>query len=307
MVSAKLAVTLGAAWLIFRHVDWVVLLELLASADPIRLALAGLVLSAQFMIMVWRWQIVIELLGGPAVAVAPLTIALGRSMLIGQPLPSTVGADVVRMVVLSRQIGFTLAARSVVCDRLLALAMLVALVVVTLPLFAWLVESGEALVAIAAVSLAGLAAFIAVLAQPGWLFALPWLGENWRILVGDLRRAFTSGARGYIALLLALATHLFGVLLIYELAQALATRISLLDCLLIVPPTLLISSVPISLGGWGVREGALAAGFVLVGATSEAGVATSVLFGLTGPLIGLVTELATPLVRMREVPPKDAA
>jgi hypothetical protein len=56
-----------------------------------------------------------------------------------------------------------------------------------------------------------------------------------------------------------------------------------------------------------VREGALAAGFVLVGATSEAGVATSVLFGLTGPLIGLVTELATPLVRVRETPPKDAA
>jgi hypothetical protein len=307
MVSARLAVTLGAAWLIFRHVDWVVLLELLARADPIRLALAGLVLSAQFMIVVWRWQIVIELLGGPAVAVAPLAIALGRSMLIGQPLPSTVGGDVVRMVALSRQIGFTLAARSVVCDRLLALAVLVTLVVVTLPFFAWLVESGEVFVAIAAVSLTGLAAFIAVLAQPGWLFALPWLGDHWATLVGDLRCAFTSGARGHVALLLTLATQLFGILLIHELAGAVATPISLLDCLLIVPPTLLISSVPISLGGWGVREGALAAGFVLVGATSEAGVATSVLFGLTGPLIGLVTELATPLVRMREVPPKDAA
>src|SRR5262249_19135502 len=128
MVSARLGVTLGAAWLIFRYVDWVALLELLARADPIRLALAGLVLSALFMIRVWRWQIVIELLGGPAVAVARLAIALGRSMLIGQPLPSTIGVDVVRMVVLSRQIGLTLAARSVVCDRLLGLAMLVALV-----------------------------------------------------------------------------------------------------------------------------------------------------------------------------------
>jgi len=301
--AARLAVTLGAAWLIFSHIDWMVLLGLLARADPIRLALAGLVLSAQFTIMVWRWQFVIELSGGPAVAFAPLAIALGRSMLIGQPLPSTVGGDVVRMVVLSRQIGLTLAARSVVCDRLLALAMLVALVVVTLPLFARLVESGPAFVAIAVVSVVGLAAFIAVLAQPGWLFAVPRLGKHWAILVGDLRRAFTSGMRGQIALLLALATHLFGILLIYELARAVATPISLFDCLLIVPTTLLISSVPISLGGWGVREGALAAGFVLVHATSEAGVATAVLFGLTGPLIGLVTELASPLVRMRKIPP----
>ena len=59
-------------------------------------------MAAPFIIVVWRWQIVIELLGGPAIAVAPLAIALGRSMLIGQPLPSTVGGDVVRVVVLSR-------------------------------------------------------------------------------------------------------------------------------------------------------------------------------------------------------------
>jgi len=306
-VSIRLAVTLGAAWLIFSHVDWVVLLGLLARADAVRLARAGLVLFAQFVIMVWRWQIVIELIGGPAIAVVPLAVALGRSMLIGQPLPSTVGGDVVRTVVLSRHVGLMIAARSVVCDRLLALAVLVALVAITLPLFAWLVDSGGAFAAIAAVSVAGLAAFIAVLAQPTWLFALPWLGEHWATLAGDLRRAFTSGTRGHIALLLAVATHLFGILLIYELARAVETSISLLECLLIVPPTLLISSVPISLGGWGVREGALAAGFVLVGATSEAGVATSVLFGLTGPLVGVVTELATPLVRMREFPPKDAA
>lgn len=307
MTSARLCVTLGAAWFILDHVDWAVLLGLLVRADPIRLALAGLVLSVQFAIMVWRWQIIIELIGGRGVAGGPLVIALGRSMLIGQPLPSTVGGDVVRMVVLSRQIGLTLAARSVICDRILALAVLVALVVVTLPLFAWLVEAGPAFVAIALVSVGGLAAFLLVFAQPRWLLAVPWLGDHSATLIGDLRQVLVRGTRGHVALLLALATHLSGILLIHELARAVGTPISLLDCLLIVPPTLLISSVPISLGGWGVREGALSAGFVLVGMSGEAGVATSVLFGLTGPLIGLITELATLLMRMPETPPKDAS
>jgi hypothetical protein len=105
---------------------------------------------------------------------------------------------------------------------------------------------------------------------------------------------------------LAFATHLFGILLIHELAGAVATPITFVDCLLIVPPALLISSVPFSLAGWGVREGALAAGFVLVGSSSEAGVATSILFGLTGPLIGLLTEFTTPFVRAREIRAKDA-
>src|SRR5262245_52253303 len=108
MVFVKLAVTLGAAWLILHHVDWGMLLALLARADPIRLALGGFVLSAQFIIMVWRWRIVITLLGGPTVAMDSLAIALGRGMIIGQPLPSTLGGDVVRMVMLSRQIGFKL-------------------------------------------------------------------------------------------------------------------------------------------------------------------------------------------------------
>jgi glycosyltransferase 2 family protein len=304
---ARLAVTLGAACLIFVHIDWAVVLSLFLRADPIRLALAGLVLSSQFVIMVWRWQLAIELLDGGRVAGGVLAIALGRSMLIGQPLPSTVGGDAVRILTLSRNTRLGLAARSVICDRMTALAMLVALVVVTLPFFAWQVEAGPAFIALAAVSLGGAATFLLFLAHPRSVSGLPWLGSHAATVATDARQAFIGGTRGYLILFLALATHLFGVLLVYELARALATPISLLDCLLIVPPTLLISSVPISLGGWGVREGTLAAAFVLVGATSETGVATSILFGLTGPLIGLVTELATPLVRMREVPPKDAA
>jgi len=304
MASGRLLVTLAAAWYIFSKVDWVTLLDLLAHADPVQLALAAVLLVAQLMVMAWRWQIVIELLGGPVVPVASLIIALGRGMLLGQPLPSTIGGDAVRTVVLSPRIGFALAVRSVICDRILALAILVALVVVTLPLFAWFIESGRAFVTLAVVAIAGLATFIAVVAQPSVLSGMPWLGAHLSTLVNDLRRSLTCGKRSLSLLVLALTTHIFGILLIYQLARAVATPISLLACSLIVPPALLIASIPISLGGWGLREGVLAAGFVMVGATSEAGVATSILFGLTGPLIGLLTELATPL--MRTLPSKDA-
>jgi glycosyltransferase 2 family protein len=304
---ARLAVTLLAAWLIYVHIDWAVLLRLLLRADPVRLALAAVVLSVQFVIMAWRWHLVIELLGGPAVGFGPLAIALGRGMLIGQPLPSTVGGDVVRTLALSRRLGLTLAARSVICDRILALAILLALVVVSLPFFAWFVETRSAFLAVSAVSVGGLAAFLVFLAQPRWLAALPRIGAYGTTITADVLQVFTSGMRGQLVVVLALASHLFGVLLIHELAYAVAAPIPLMSCLLIVPPALLISSVPVSLAGWGVREGALAAGFVLVGSSSEAGVATSILFGLTGPLSGLLTELATPFVRPHEIRAKDAA
>jgi glycosyltransferase 2 family protein len=306
-ISARLAVTLGAAWLVFSNIDWTILLGLIARVDPLRLALAGVVLSVQFAIMVRRWRIVIEFLGDGNVATAPLALALGRGMLIGQPLPSTVGGDVVRTVLLSRHTGMAIATRAVVCDRITSVAMLAGLVVVTLPLFGWRVGIGPTFLTLSIISLGALAVFVTVLARPGWFTAVPWIGSYAATLGNDAKGILVNRERGASVLLLALAIHLLGVLLIHQLAHALGSAISLVDCLLIVPATLFISAVPISLGGWGVRDGALAAGFVMMGLSSEEGVATSVLFGLTGPLIGLLAELATPLVRMRVAAPSDRA
>jgi len=303
VMIARLAVTFAAAWFVFEHVDWVLVAGLFTHADLSRLVLGALVLVVQFAVMVWRWQIIIEALGGQSVARAQLAIALGRSMLLGQPLPSTVGGDVVRTVVLSNHIGIAIAARSVISDRIVALGVLIVLVVAMLPFFPLEAGAGSAFVALAAVSLGSLAAFFLLLTHPDWFSRMPWIGSRPALVIMDLRQML--GKRR--VLLLSLATHLLGVLLIYELARALAVPMSFFQCMVIVPPTLLVSAVPISLGGWGVREGALAAGFALVGASAEAGVATSVLFGLTGPLIGLIAEFASPLVRMRQVPSKDAA
>jgi uncharacterized membrane protein YbhN (UPF0104 family) len=305
-LSARLTVSLAAAWLVFTNIDWAILLGLIARVDPVRLAFAGLVLSIQFAIMVWRWRIIVEFLGKSQVAAGPLAVALGRSMLIGQPLPSTVGGDVVRTVILSRHTGMAIAARAVVCDRVTALAALVTLVALTLPLFAYRVGVEPIFLVLVVVSLGSLAVFVAVLARPNWLSNLPWIGGYAAMLANDTRQVLVSRERGSLVLLLGLATHLFGVLLIYELAHAVGSAISLVDCTLIVPATLLISAIPISLGGWGVRDGVLAAGFAMMNMSSEQGVATSILFGLTGPLIGLIAEFATPFLRMRAAP-RDGA
>jgi len=50
--------------------------------------------------------------------------------------------------------------------------------------------------------------------------------------------------------------------------------------LVIVPLTLLSMLLPVSIGGWGVREAAAAALWPLAGLSAESGVATSILYGL---------------------------
>ena len=64
------------------------------------------------------------------------------------------------------------------------------------------------------------------------------------------------------------------------LVGALGEPVSLLTCLLVVPPALLITAVPITISGWGVREGAMIIGLGLGGISSETAVAASLVYGL---------------------------
>jgi uncharacterized membrane protein YbhN (UPF0104 family) len=295
--AARLGVTFGAGWLVFRNVNWISLAGLLHRADFTLLVLSSIPLAAQFATTLWRWQIILNLLGGVSVPIALLAVTLGRSHLIGQYLPSTVGSDVVRAALLVNRIGTAVAVRSVICDRLVGLVIMVAMIVVTLPFFALFVDHGAAFVALAALSLGCLALSLLVIARIDLLARIPWMGQSPARVAADLRQIFNRGRVTLYVLLLSLAAQVFSALLVCALAQALAIPIAAWQCLLIVPPALLIASFPLSVGGWGVREGALAAGFALVGASSSGGVAASVLYGLTGPFIGVIAELAKLLVR----------
>jgi uncharacterized membrane protein YbhN (UPF0104 family) len=94
-----------------------------------------------------------------------------------------------------------------------------------------------------------------------------------------LGRTIASGF-GPKALSLGTACNLINVLVIYGLFTALGAPVSALDCLVLVPFPLLLSLLPISVGGWGVREGAMVVAFALVGVSTETTLAVSVLFGL---------------------------
>ena len=84
-----------ALWLVLHSIDLGSVPGLIGRAAPPGLGLAGLVVAVQFLVLVWRWQLVIHILGGKAVGFGPLALLLGRSMLLSRRLspicePSTV-------------------------------------------------------------------------------------------------------------------------------------------------------------------------------------------------------------------------
>src|SRR5260370_36947257 len=142
--TARWLVTALALWVVLRSIDLGVVVELMGRAARLALGVAGLVVIAQFAVLVWRWQLVIHILGGPirrgkAVGFGPLALLLGHSFLIGQGLPSSGGGDVARTLLLSRSTGAAAAAPWGSCDRLLGFAALSLAVAPALPCRAELV------------------------------------------------------------------------------------------------------------------------------------------------------------------------
>ena len=196
--AARLGVTFGAGWLVFRNVDWISLAGLLHRADFTLLVLSSIPLAAQFATSVWRWQIILNLLSGVSVPIALLAITLGRSQLIGQYLPSTIGSDVVRAALLINRTGSAIAVRSVMCDRLVGLVIMVAMIVVMLPFFALFIDHGAAFVALAALSLGCLAPFIPFIARIDLLARIPWMGKSAVRVATDLRQTFQLWPRHFL-------------------------------------------------------------------------------------------------------------
>jgi glycosyltransferase 2 family protein len=288
--AARWLVTALALWVVLRSIDLGAVVDLIGRAAPLALGVAGLVVIAQFAVLVWRWQLVIHILGGPilggkAVGFGPLALLLGHSFLIGQVLPSSVGGDVARTVLLSRSTGVAAAARSVICDRLLGFAALALLVVPTVPVIAEMIGSITPFLTLTICALGIMTAVALVLAY-SLTYGFPWLGRHLATVAGDVGITLRSGKIGLVAMALGIGSSLLGVLLIYIIGSAIGADLRALDCLVLVPPVLLVSALPISLGGWGVREGALVAAFSLVHADPAAVAATSVMFGLTTPLMG---------------------
>ena len=99
------------------------------------------------------------------------------------------------------------------------------------------------------------------------------LGKATAAVFGDLGSAIP-------ALGLAALAQTVMAISAYLLAASLALDVTPLDCLVLMQPVALIAALPISIGGWGVREAAMVGFFGLVGVPADAALAWSVQIGV---------------------------
>ncbi len=201
-----------------------------------------------------------------------------------QALPSSLGGDIIRMTQVFR-IGMPtdIAISNVVIDRLTSFASLLLLVVITLPNLFFLV--GDTLTWWMTPFFLGVGSTTLYLLT---LFKhVPEQARKSPLLAGlinfskHLSAVLSNRRWGWRAILAGLLIHILRVVAIWVMATGLNIHVGLLDCMVLVPLALLVAMIPISIGGWGIREGAFLGAFSLIGVAPGAAVALSVTFGLS--------------------------
>jgi len=85
---------------------------------------------------------------------------------------------------------------------------------------------------------------------------------------------------GSTLLIAGVAVQVLNIAIVFALIRALSIPVDLLSCVILVPPVMLTAVIPISIGGWGIRDGAMVIGLGLLGVDASSGVLVSALFGI---------------------------
>src|SRR5712691_257333 len=259
----------------------------IASLGWLALAVAATLL--QLLVGVLRWREVGDACRAP--------LALGQAIrfnLIGtffnQTLPSSIGGDAVRLWLVARDgAGWRAATYSIFVDRAIGLIALAIIIVASLPWSYELIGDPNGRAALALVDFAALAAglgFLVLGALP-W----PWLKHWWAThhlhacaVIAD--RILFSRDRGPKVAILSLFVHVLTVTIAWCVVQSIAVPVSFGQTYQLIPPVMLITMLPISIAGWGVREATMGLAFGYAGLMTNEGVNISLLFGAVSFVVG---------------------
>jgi uncharacterized membrane protein YbhN (UPF0104 family) len=276
--AVQIAVALGLLALLWHVADGAAALRLLSGANPWWLLAGAAALTLQTVLSALRWRL----------TAAQLGIALGRaaalreyylSQVVNQALPGGVVGDAGRALRSRQAAGLMPAAQAVMFERL----------------------AGQ--IALFVVMATGFAATRVVHGGLDWPPALAWAVALlvaagvivplllWALVrQGRAARLGRQGTALWLALFapqvrarqaaLSLATVLCNIAGFGFCIWAVGVALPIPAIMALAPLILLAMVIPLTISGWGLREGAAAALFPLAGVSASDGLAASIAFGL---------------------------
>jgi uncharacterized protein (TIRG00374 family) len=290
VASLKIVALTGLGWLVWPRLDIAAFTANMQRISALTVVTVLALFAAQAFLAALRWRWIIGVIGFPLPMLASL-----EAWLVGQcasqVLPAVIGGDAVRVLRLSRHhVPLSASTISVFIDRFAGFVVLLLMSATSLPVLL----GGTAPHALPAevVWTVGLGCLLTIVA----IFCLRWASRYPAVRLSDvvvraqqaLRRIPLTPRAILLLALTGLGTNLTVVVSAFLLGRELSPAISLSNCLALVPLVTLVTFVPISIAGWGLREAGMIAAFGLFDVPAAAALAVSIELGLANLALGLV-------------------
>jgi glycosyltransferase 2 family protein len=290
----RIAVSLALLYLALRGINFAAIQVRLAQISIGWIIVAVAITLFQVVLGALRWQEV------SALCDAPLSdLQAFRYNMIGsffnQTLPSSIGGDAVRLWLIGRTgAGWRAASYSILTDRAVGFIALALIIVASLPWSYGMIADDKGRLALVLVDLAALAAGAGFLIF-GYLPA-DWMKRWWptrhvHACSVIANQVIFGKARIKIAIL-SLSIHVIAVVIAWSAVRAIDAPANFAQLFMLTPPIMLITMLPISIAGWGVREATMMVAFGYAGLVPADGTVVSILFGavffVVGAMGGLV-------------------
>jgi hypothetical protein len=297
--AAKLLVTGACFWYLSRQVDLNQVLSAVPSLDVGWAAFAIILAMLQIPLLGLRWRDVVDGLAarGARMTRSAMIAATAIGAFFAQVLPSMAGEGVRAWLLVRLGCSWRNAVTSVVIDRAIGVGLLLALSFVILLLPSGFTALGGyrdvVLVVYGALLLAGA---LGLLLAPKLVPPLArWRYSRWfATLAADARRVLL-GPNGPFILGIGCVIHAFTIAIVWSLGRAQGLVLPISEAAVLFTVMIGVALVPISIGGWGLRELAVVSLLGNHGVAPEQALLFSVCFGLTLALGSLPGALVWPL------------
>jgi len=268
----RVAVTLLLLGIVASRLDWSLIAQRLREGNPLDFALAVAIIVLALAMGAWRWHALLHRAGVP-LPVPRLARIYAVSTFSNTFLPTSAGGDVTRALLVTRR-GPELrrVVVSVLVDRAGGLAGLIAIAWLALLLQpSHVPNDAEAILDWTTLVLAvGLAGLVVVAARGGRL-GRRLMSERALTTLRDARNVLRTYARspGLLAswLLLSIAYQALVAFQLVVLGRAIDVELPLATAAVVLALVQIVTLIPISIGGFGIREGSYV---VLLGGVSIA-------------------------------------
>jgi uncharacterized membrane protein YbhN (UPF0104 family) len=288
-IVAKIAVSFALLWLVSRGIDVDALAGRVSRLSPVWLFVSVLAGLAQILLQAPRWRAAV-LAAGTELGLLQAFRYCMIGMFFNQGLPA-LGGDAARIWLLGRRSGWRSATYSAIVDRGFGFLALAALIVASLPFS--LNSMSEGFVRSAVVALGCGALVCALCFVSLGLFRWPWLERfalfhhlhSCAALAARLLFNWRSGP--WIAAA-SIGIHALSPVAAYAAGRSIQAEASFVQMLLLVPPVMLITMLPVSIAGWGLREASMTIVFTSAGLAQADGFLLSLLIGIAQLAVGVI-------------------